>query len=116
MTYVSAEAKAYKSECAWMAKAAGVRAPIPGRVCVRFWLYPQRPQDWQKRARRDPEGWADTVRCLDLDNAQKVLLDALKDVVFEDDSRVWRIEGERCEPDGEGRVVVVVEPMPKGGV
>jgi crossover junction endodeoxyribonuclease RusA len=48
------------------------------------------------------------VQCLDLDNANKVLLDALKDVAIEDDKWVRRIDSERMEPDGEARVVVTI--------
>jgi len=111
MTYVSPEARAYKQQVAWLAKAAGVRQPISGRVCVSYVLYPKRPQDWAKRAEKDPLGWDDTVACLDLDNAQKVLFDALKGVVIEDDKWVRRIEAERAEPDGEARLVVTITPL-----
>lgn len=108
VTTLSAEAKAYKSEVGWLAKAAGIRSPLVGRVAVAYTLYPNRPQDWQKRQRRDGAGWDDTVQCIDLDNAQKVLMDALKGIVFEDDKWVRRITAERAEPDGEGRLVVTV--------
>jgi len=108
VTTLSAEAKAYKSEVGWLAKAAGIRAPLVGRVAVAYTLYPNRPQDWQKRMRRDGAAWDDTVQCIDLDNAQKVLMDALKGIVFEDDRWVRRITAERAEPDGEGRLVVTI--------
>lgn len=108
MTYVSPEAKAYKREVALAAKTAGVLRPISGRVAVSYMLYPHRPQDWKRRAVRDPAGWDDSVACLDLDNCQKVLLDALKGVAFDDDRWVRRIEATRAEPDGEGRLVVTV--------
>lgn len=108
MTYVSPEAKDYKREVAWLAKAAGIRAPIACRVAVSYVLFPKRPLDWSKRASKDPHGWDDTVACIDLDNAQKVLLDALKGVAFDDDKWVRRIEAERAEPDGEARIVVTI--------
>lgn len=108
VTVCSSEAKAYKAEVGWLAKAAGIRKPIPGRVAVAYTLYPERPQDWAKRAEKDPLGWGDTVRCIDLDNAQKVLFDALKGVVIEDDKWVRRIEAERAEPDGSARLVVTI--------
>lgn len=111
VTTLSAEAKAYKAEVGWLAKAAGVRKPIPGRVAVAIQLYPNRPQDWAKRAAKDPMGWDDTVQCIDLDNANKVLFDALKGVVIEDDRWVRRITAERMEPDGEARMVVTIEPI-----
>ncbi|MEN7529318.1 RusA family crossover junction endodeoxyribonuclease [Cupriavidus sp. DL-D2] len=108
VTTLSAEAKAYKSEVGWLAKAAGIRSPLVGRVAVAYTLYPNRPQDWQKRQRRDGASWDDSVQCIDLDNAQKVLMDALKGIVFEDDRWVRRITAERAEPDGEGRLVVTI--------
>jgi len=108
---LSEEARVYKSTVGWLARKAGVVKPIAGRVAVFFTLFPQRPLDWERRARRDPDGWDDDVRCIDLDNANKVLLDALKAVVFEDDRWVRRIEAERAEPDGQARVLVRVTPM-----
>jgi crossover junction endodeoxyribonuclease RusA len=112
VTTVSGEAKAYKEQVRWLARKAGVLRPITGRVAVYFTLYPRRPQDWAKRVRHDPSGWDDTVQCIDLDNAQKVLFDALKGIVFEDDKWVRRIEAERAEPDGDARLVVRVAPLP----
>ena len=52
------------------------------------------------------------MQCLDLDNANKVLLDAIKEVVIEDDRWVRQIYSERMEPDAQGaRVVLVVRPL-----
>jgi crossover junction endodeoxyribonuclease RusA len=51
------------------------------------------------------------VQCLDLDNANKVLLDALKGVAIDDDKWVRRLTAERMEPDGEARVVVTVTAL-----
>lgn len=111
VTVCSSEAKAYKQQVGWLAKAAGIRQPITGRVAVSYTLYPKRPQDWAKRAAKDPAAWDDGVLCIDLDNAQKVLFDALKGVVIEDDKWVRRIEAERAEPDGEARLVVRIWPL-----
>lgn len=110
-TYVTAEAKEYKTEVGWLARAAGVRKPMLGRVEIAYTLYPNRPQDWQTRMRKHGANWDDSVQCIDLDNAQKVLLDALKGIVFEDDAWVRRITAERAEPDGKGRLVVTVTPI-----
>lgn len=108
---LSDEAKAYKQEVGWIARKAGVRAPLVGRLAVTVELYPQRPQDWARRARRDPLTWDDDVRCIDLDNANKVLLDALKGVVIVDDKWVRELNSRRMEPDGEGRVVITVRQL-----
>jgi len=107
----SKEAKAYKEQVGWLVKKAGTKAPITGRVAIEIQLYPQRPQDWARRARKDPLTWDDDVRCLDLDNANKVLFDALKGLAIEDDKWVRRIVAERMEPDGEARVVVRITPL-----
>lgn len=107
----SKEAKAYKESVAWEASRRGIRAPIAGRVRIEVQLYPQRPQDWAKRAAKNPLTWDDDVRCIDLDNANKVLLDALKGVAIEDDRWVRELHSERMEPDGEARVVVTITAL-----
>jgi len=110
--YVTPDARAYRETVAKMALAAGVREPIHGRVRVRIELYPHRPLDWQTRQRKLGEAWDDSVQCIDLDNARKVLLDALNGIAFDDDSRIWSDGGDRMEPDAQGaRVVVSIEPI-----
>jgi crossover junction endodeoxyribonuclease RusA len=117
VTVPSAEAKAYKRHVAQIALAAGIKKPLIGRVAIDIRLYPARPLDWQKRMRQDGATWDDSVRCIDLDNARKVLYDALKGVVIEDDKWVFRDSGVRMEPDGVARVEVritsieIVEPQ-----
>lgn len=108
MTYVSAEAKAFKADVSRLMRAAGCTSPMPGRVAVALTLYPHRPQDWQKRQRKLGVAWDDGVRSIDLDNAIKVTLDALKGIAIEDDVWVRRILAERAEPDGEARLVVTI--------
>lgn len=107
----SKEAKAYKAEVQKAAVLGCVGQPITGRVRIDIELYPQRPQDWARRAQRNPLTWDDDVRCIDLDNANKVLLDALKGVAIEDDRWVRELVSRRMEPDGQGRVVVCVTPL-----
>lgn len=111
-TYISAEAKEFKKRVEQIARIAGVTSILRGRVQLEVWLYPHRPLDWQKRQRQHGAAWDDTVQCLDLDNANKVLLDALKGVVMDDDKFVRRILSQRMEPDEKGaRVVVRVTPI-----
>lgn len=111
MTAPSKEAKAFKAEVAVMLREAGVREPITGRVHVHIDLYPQRPLDWQKRMRKDGAAWDDSVRCLDIDNARKVLYDALNGIAIEDDAWIWSDSATRKEPDGEARVVLTITPI-----
>jgi crossover junction endodeoxyribonuclease RusA len=91
MTMVSPEAKAYKAECGWKAKAAGVRSPILDTVELRIQLVPK------------------NGICMDLDNALKVVIDALKGIVYQDDSQVRKITAERTSPNGVGGLVVEIE-------
>lgn len=112
VTTLSQEAKDYKAQVGWLAKAAGVRQPLACRVAIAYTLFPKRPLDWQKRMAKDPMNWDDGVQCIDLDNAQKVLMDALKGVVIQDDGwQVRRISAQRAEPDGEARLVVTITPL-----
>lgn len=108
---ISDEAKAYKEQVAWIVRQAGITEPLLGRVRVDIQLYPQRPQDWQKRVKANPLTWDDDVRCIDLDNARKVLYDALKGTAFVDDDRIFEDTGKRMEPDGTARVVVTITPL-----
>jgi crossover junction endodeoxyribonuclease RusA len=108
---LSDEAKSYKQQVGWMCKAAGIKQPIRGRVHIDIQLYPKRPLDWAKRAAKNPGSWDDDVQCLDLDNVNKVLFDALKGIAIEDDKWVRRLTSERMEPDGEARVVLVIRQM-----
>jgi crossover junction endodeoxyribonuclease RusA len=108
MTYVTPEAKAYKATVEAICRAAGIRKPLLGRVQLDVQLFPHRPLDWQARQRKLGAAWDDGVQCLDLDNANKVLLDALKEVAIEDDKWVRRIVSERMEPDGQARLVVTI--------
>ena len=58
VTVCSSEAKAYKAQVGWLAKAAGIHQADrrAGRHCPTT-LYPKRPQDWAKRASKDPAAW-----------------------------------------------------------
>ena len=105
------EAKDYRKAVAGLCAAAGVRSPIKGRVQVGLQLYPHRPLDWAARQRKFGDDWDDTVQCIDLTNAEKVLLDALNGVAYEDDKRIFRYSAERMEPDGQARVVVTIRPI-----
>lgn len=104
------DAKKFRELIGWKAKAQGARTPIKGRVAVDVKLYPHRPLDFKKRMREFGDAWDDTVTCIDLDNANKVLLDALKGVAIEDDKWVRSLTAERMEPDGEARVIVTIRP------
>lgn len=107
VTVVSKEAKAYKETVQWILASAGVQEPIDDVISIRYTLYPRRPKDWMKRMRTDPYGWHRNVQCIDLDNAQKVMFDAMKGIAFTDDDLVWFICGQRGVPDEKGARVEV---------
>lgn len=111
MTYVTPEAKAYKRTAANLVNAAGVRCSND-RMRLHVKLFPARPQDWARRARKDPDKWDDDVRCIDLGNCEKVLSDALNGVAWADDKQLRGIFLERMEPDEHGaRVEILIEPV-----
>ena len=87
---VSAEAKAYKEQVAWIARAAGVEM-LDGNVAVTMKVY--------RQAKRG-----------DLDNAAKILLDSLIGVAYADDSQIVRIVAERYDDKRNPRVEVEVTP------
>ena len=116
VTYVTTEAKEYRAEVARIARAAGV-LQLAGRYVLEIDLYPRRPLDWAKRVRKLGAEWDDSVQCIDLGNAEKVLSDALQGTLFADDCKARRIVLERMEPDEHGaRLVVRVAPRPAKAV
>jgi len=111
-TYVSKEAKDFKEQVGWLCRAAGIRTPLEGRLEVRVQLYPNRPQDWAKRVKKLGPTWDDSVQCMDLTNCEKVLMDALNTLAFNDDKQVRRYFAERMEPDEKGaRVEMTIEQL-----
>jgi len=109
---LSSKAAAYKTTVGWLLRKAGVRKPIEGRVAIVVWLYPQAPADAELRMRKHGDAWDDTVRAIDLDNASKVLLDAMKGIAFTDDRMVWSLEMYRGEPKRHAYLRVVVRSIP----
>ena len=111
VTVVSSEGKEYKRTVAWICREQGIKAPITGRVHIDIQLFPKRPLDYAKRMQKHGPRWDDDVMCIDLDNANKVLFDAIKGIAIEDDRWVRKLTSERMEPDGEARVVMVITPI-----
>jgi crossover junction endodeoxyribonuclease RusA len=112
LVYVTSDAKKYRIEVAKACADAGIVQPLLGRIAVAVRLFPHRPLDFKTRQRKLGEAWDDTVQSIDLDNANKVLLDSLKGIAFEDDKWVRRLQSERMEPDdGGARVIVAIEQL-----
>lgn len=81
MVYSTKAATAWKRTAGWEAKIAGARLQ-PGKVAIHLVL------------RAEPQA-------LDLDNAQKLALDAWTGIVYRDDCQVWRLTTERQPLDGQ---------------
>jgi Holliday junction resolvase RusA-like endonuclease len=72
-------------------------------------LHPVRPKDWIKREKRDPR-WVLGVRRIDIDNAQKVAIDALQGTAYENDRQITSLSiclGNAIE---DGGLSVVITP------
>lgn len=93
ITLVSREAEEYKEQCAARAIDAGVRVPFETPCELRIRLVPENRV------------------CMDLDNCLKVTIDALKGLVYEDDSLIYKITAERGEPEPGKRLEVEVLPF-----
>lgn len=92
----SPEANAYKREIWALARSNGISDPTTAPVSLALILRPIQPKDWHRRQKADPNGY--TVRCIDLDNAQKVALDALQGIAYVNDNQVVSIQLNRGLP------------------
>lgn len=104
--YLTPEAKAYKRDCGWIAKAAGCSEPTKKPIDIaRMVLHPRTI---------GPKGKT-TGAVMDLDNVFKVSLDALKGVVYVDDKQIKHIgDVEYGEPTDHGALILeILEFVPK---
>lgn len=99
MTYVSAEAKAYKEHVGWLAKASGVKI-TSNLIILAYTLHPK----------LTVKGEASKVR-LDLSNCLKVMEDALNGIAYVDDKQVIEIHGKVGDPVKDGAITVTVTPI-----
>lgn len=109
-THVSAEAEAFRTECAWRARAAGVRAPLDGPLLLDITVHPVEPKSAPARRRREGPGWHMAVRCIDIGNTEKVTADALQGVCYHDDAQLIDIRIRRGLPVPGGGMTVTVGP------
>lgn len=102
----SSEAMAYKDEVGFIALKQKV-ALLDGPVQVDMVLHPALPQDWQQREKKNPL-WGLEVRRIDLDNAQKVVLDALQGIAYENDRQITSLSIRLGQPLSNGALGVVI--------
>lgn len=109
-TVLSRDAVAYKEEVQQIAIETGVK-PVSGCAMVYFTLHPPLPKDWKKRAAKDPDNWIMSVRRIDLDNALKVVFDALQGICYDDDRQIIHIQANLGQPVQDGGLTAVVVPL-----
>lgn len=100
---ITSEARAYRAEVAQIAREAGV-IPVDGPVALELTLHPPKPKDWNRRLAKDPSWAKMTCRRLDLGNVEKVAVDALQGVAFEDDDQITHL------------TVILGDPIEGGGL
>lgn len=111
-TYVTPEAKSYKVQVQILALVAGVRKTIAGRARVEFTLYSNRPQDWQKRMRKEGAAWGRHRAVPGSRQRPEGRAGQPEGRRFQDDAWVREISARRAEPDEFGaRLVAVVTPQ-----
>lgn len=111
MTVRSKEAQEYKESVAVVAESHKVKI-LTCPVSVSMTLHPPIPKDWKTRERKQPRYWPLSVRRLDLDNSQKVVLDALQGIAYENDKQITAISITLGVPVEGGCIMVGVEPDP----
>ena len=94
----SSDATAYKRQVRALALSIGISDPTTAPVSLALILRPLRPLDGDRRERMCGADWHLKLRCIDLDNALKVALDALQGVAYANDRQVRSIYIERGIP------------------
>ena len=102
----SSAAREYKDVVTDIAQQSG-NQEFKGCVKVDLRLHPERPKDWEKRAKKDSR-WGLGVRRVDLDNALKVALDALQGIAYENDRQITDIRIRLGLPIEGGGLSVIV--------
>lgn len=108
ITYVTQEAKSYKSEVGWIAKQAGVNPTAkPVEIGAITLIAPAFRQQFDKHMRLVE---VKNGSVINLDNCLKVTFDALNGVAYVDDKQIKRIRGpiEYGEPQGKGALIIEV--------
>lgn len=104
----SSEAVAYKAEVQVIA-AESLTSVLEGCVSVKLVLHPVMPLDAARRAKKDPK-WGLSVRRIDIDNAQKVALDALQGIAYHNDRQITNLSIRLGVPVEGGGLSVSVGP------
>lgn len=95
-TYMTAEGKALKEQYQWEAKTQWKQPPLEGDVAVKITFYFK------------------TKRKRDLDNQNKLVLDALSGIVYEDDAQIAELHLSRCHDTKYPRIDIKARPIGAG--
>lgn len=106
----SRDAVEYRESVQQIASGSGIE-PVSGCVMVYFTLHPPLPKDWKKREKKDPENWIMSVRRVDLDNALKVVFDALQGICYNDDRQIIHLQANLGQPVQDGGLTAIVVPL-----
>lgn len=107
-TVRSAAALAYREEVQEIASEC-IAGMFDGCVSVKLELHPVLPMDAARRAKKDPR-WGLSVRRIDLDNAQKVALDALQGIAYHNDRQITCLSIRLGAPVEGGGLSVSIRP------
>ena len=104
---LSADARLYKRKVRALALSRGMSDPTTAPVSLALTLRPVRPLDGDKRERLHGPHWHLKLRCIDLDNALKIALDALQGIAYANDKQVRSIYIERGLPVNGGALEIL---------
>lgn len=99
---LSHEAKMYRYNVGWLAKAQGLHGPADGPLSVSVQVLP-----------KTTKNGAASGQILDLDNAWKVASDALQGVAYDNDRQVKRLLLEYGDPTYDGGLLVRIGEFEK---
>ena len=111
VVHLSDDAKAYKNAVGWIAKQAGFKSPTDKPIEIGKIILVPPATRMRKAAGSDELVEVKNGTVLNLDNALKVTIDALNEIVYVDDEQIKRIRGpiEYGEPQGKGALIIEIE-------
>lgn len=101
----------YREAVQEIASASG-QTMTDGCVAVFMVLRPIKPKDWRRRFDRDKNSVM-SVRRMDIDNCQKVVLDSLQGVCYADDRQIIHVSTSLGLPIEGGGIEVKVVNLPE---
>jgi Holliday junction resolvase RusA-like endonuclease len=114
-TYDPEKCRTYKAFIRTLAANAAPPKPLSGPVSVKITVYRQTPQSWSKvKIAAALAGILRPTTKPDIDNIAKGIKDAVKGIIWVDDSQVVRLEVEKWYSD-KPRAEVEIDEIPAQG-